>query len=173
MTSLQYLDYQKRSLFWGLYSNFERLCVRADRPHTWEDVPPAHNGYDSRTCGDAIQIRQRLLEKHVYHHVLKNGGIMKYTHTRSFVSIAMAALVLVSLCAVCASPLSVSAAPGRSTNVQAPRWSARPSPEHRQCALRIYTASPSLCAAATAPSTSDPRQIWARPGRRRSLSAGI
>jgi hypothetical protein len=47
----------------------------------------------------------------------KQGGIMK--HKRSLLSIAMATLVLVSLCAVCASPLSVDAAAGSTPFVQA------------------------------------------------------
>ncbi len=45
---------------------------------------------------------------------------MKHTHKCTFISIAMAALVLVSLCAICASPLSVSAAQGSSANVKSP-----------------------------------------------------
>jgi len=44
---------------------------------------------------------------------------MKYTHKRNCTSIALAALMLVSLCAVCTSTLSVSAARS-SANVQAP-----------------------------------------------------
>jgi acyl-CoA thioesterase-1 len=43
---------------------------------------------------------------------------MKRTHKRNRISIAVAAILLVSLCTVCASPL-VSAAGGSSTNVQA------------------------------------------------------
>jgi Repeat of unknown function (DUF346) len=45
--------------------------------------------------------------------------IMKHTYKRSLLSIAIAALMLVSLCAVDFSPLNVSAVDGSNTNVQA------------------------------------------------------
>src|SRR5665647_1678053 len=44
---------------------------------------------------------------------------MKYTYNRSLLSIAIAALMLVSLCAADFCPLSVSAVDGSNTNVQA------------------------------------------------------
>ncbi len=45
---------------------------------------------------------------------------MNYTHKRNRISIAVTAIVLVSLCAVCASPLGMSAAGGSSAHVPAP-----------------------------------------------------
>src|SRR5665647_651431 len=50
----------------------------------------------------------------------QNAVVMKQTHKRNRISIAMAAIVLVSLWAVGVSPLGVSAAGGSSTYVQAP-----------------------------------------------------
>jgi len=49
-----------------------------------------------------------------------NAVVMKHTYKRNCISIAMAAIVLVSLWSVGVSPLGVSAAGGNSTNVQAP-----------------------------------------------------
>jgi hypothetical protein len=51
---------------------------------------------------------------------------MKYTHKRNFISIAMAAVVLVSLCSVCVSPLSVSAVQESNGNVLSPAMVGEP-----------------------------------------------
>ena len=58
-------------------------------------------------------------------------------HKRSLISIAMVTLVLVSLCAVCASPLSVSAAQGGSANAQ---------PSAAITGVPYFTGAPAVCA---------------------------